>query len=120
MVHDIDVAMCEGDFIKLCQVFGTTKCNFGLILQENTSSSHKAKSIDQADNSSDLAETLQQPDLPDIKSDLHITHADLNSKLEKHLAHHPEFPCCSCEQFKRRDQVTAVTFSDKKFSSPMW
>ena len=112
--------MCEGDFIKLFQVFGIKKRNFGLILQENTSSSHKAKSIDQADDSSDPAETLQQPDLPDIESDLHIKYADLISKLEKQLARHPEFPCCSCEQLKHRDQVTAVTFSDKKFSSPMW
>ena len=44
----------------------------------------------------------------------------LISKLEKQLADHPEFPCCSCEQLKRRDQVTAVKFSDEKFSSPMW
>ena len=59
--------------------------------------------------------------MPDIESDLYIKYAHLISKLEKQLADHPEFPCCSCEQLKWRDQeVTAVKFSDKKFSSPMW
>ena len=33
MVHDIDVALCEGDFSKLCQVFGIQERHFGMLLK---------------------------------------------------------------------------------------
>ena len=54
MVHDIDVAVCEGDFSKLCQVFGIQERNFGMLLND---SSCRADAIDQADEGTDQADT---------------------------------------------------------------
>ena len=48
MVHDIDVALCEGDFSKLCQVFGIQERHFGMLLKGNADdSSCRADAIDQ-------------------------------------------------------------------------
>ena len=70
MVHDIDVALCEGDFSKLCQVFGIQERHFGMLLKGNADdSSCRADATDQADDSTEQADTLQQPNLPDIESD---------------------------------------------------
>ena len=89
MVHDIDVALCEGDFSKLFQVFGIQERHFGMLLKGNADNSCRTDIIDQADDSTEQADTLQQPNLPDIESDLHIKYAHL---ISKQLADHPEFP----------------------------
>ena len=79
-------------------IFLIQECNFGMLLKGNADHSCRADAIDQADDSTEPADT---PSI--LISDLHIKYAHLISKLEKQLAYHPEFPCCSCEQLKLRD-----------------
>lgn len=51
-----------------------------MLLQGNADSSCRAGAIDQANDGTEQADTLQQPNLPDIESDLHIKYAQLISK----------------------------------------
>ena len=51
--------------------------------------------------------TLQQPNLPNLETHLHLQHAHLVTNIEKKFTSDEEFPCCSCEQLLLRKQVTA-------------
>ena len=71
------------------------------------------------DNHADVKQSqpvidLQQPNLPDIESVLHVEHAEMIAELEKKLADDPEFACCSCERLLQRKNVTAFEFSESK------
>ena len=63
---------------------------------------------------------LQQPNLPDIETDLYVEHAELIADIEKRFADDAEYPCCSCERLLQRKQVTKFKFSDDKFCSDAW
>ena len=63
---------------------------------------------------------LQQPNLPDLESRLHVEHAELIAEVEKKFSDDAEFSCCSCERLFQRKQVTAFTFSETKFCSDIW
>ena len=64
---------------------------------------------------------IQRPNMPDIRSELFIKHANVIAELKKKIADDPEFACCSCEQLLQRKNVTALDFSEsKKLTSRMW
>ena len=63
---------------------------------------------------------LQQPNLPDLETDLYVEHAELIADIEKIFADDAEYPCCSCERLLQRKQVTKFKFSDAKFCSDVW
>ena len=63
---------------------------------------------------------LQQSNLPDVETYLHLQHVELIADVEKKFALDAEFPCCSCERLLLRSQVTAFKFLDAKFSSQAW
>ena len=105
-IYNIDRALKEGDFVSLARFGGitTVKKLFG------GESDSKKKPLD-----------LQQPNLPDLESELIIDNAEMIFQLDKLLADNPEFACCSCERLFQRKNVTAFFMSDsKKFTSDIW
>ena len=60
---------------------------------------------------------LQQPNLPDLETDLYVEHAEV---IDKIFADDAEYPCCSCERLLQREQATKFKSSDAKFRSDVW
>ena len=114
VVHSIDVALCTGKFETLCRLLNITD------YAELLSASYQ--SADHYRSGEAQLSVLQEPSLPDLETYLHVQHAELILNFEKSLEDDPEFPCCSCELLLLllRKQVTALNFTDKKFSSDLW
>ena len=110
LLESIDVGLCAGDFEKLLEICRIEDCKVLF-----SASSCDASSIDALADSTDQLIRLQQPNLPDLESELCVLHATLISEVEKKFADDAEFMCCSCERLLLRKQVTAFKLSDAKF-----
>ena len=113
LLQSIDTALCAGEFEKLTKLCAISDYNDLL----KTCSSDSAADVEDGD--SQLIR-LQQPNLPDLETDLYIEHAELIADIEKKFADDAECPCCSCERLLQRKQVTKFKFSDAKFCSDVW
>ena len=113
LLESIDTALCAGEFEKLTKLCGISDYNDLL----KTCSSDSAADVEDGD--SQLIR-LQQPNLPDLETDLYVEHAELIADVEKRFADDAECPCCSCERLLQRKQVTKFKFSDAKFCSDAW
>ena len=113
LLHRIDTALCAGDFEALITICGIEDCKalFTTCSPDQTASFQ---------DSANQPIRLQQSNLPDLETDLHLQHVGLIADVEKKFALDAEFPCCSCERLLLRKQVTAFKFSDAKFSSQAW
>ena len=115
LLQSIYTALCAGDFAKLSKLCGISHCK--LFSSDSNEDSCGAADSEDAVNQ---PIRLQQPNLPDLESHLHVEHAELIANVENVFADHAEYPCCSCERLFQRKQVTAFNFSDTKFCSDMW
>ena len=113
LLESIDTALCVGEFEKLTKLCAISDYNDLL----KTCSSDSAADVEDGD--SQLI-TLQQPNLPDLETDLYVEHPELIADIEKRFADDAECPCCSCERLLQRKQVTKFKFSDAKFCSDVW
>ena len=116
LLDNIDTGLCAGDFKKLVQ---TCDIEDYKVLFSASSISADAVSVDAVADDTDLPIGLQQPNLPDLDSELHVQYAAIISEVEKKFSDDAEFPCCSCERLLRK-QVTAFKLSDAKFNSEKW
>ena len=109
LLDSIDTALCAGDFEALLTICGMQDCKalFTTCSPDQTSS---------LEDSANQPIRLQQSNLPDLETYLHLQHVGLIAEVEKKFALDAEFPCCSCERLLLRKQVTAFKFSDA--SSP--
>ena len=113
LIDSIDTALCAGDFEALLTICRMQDCK----------TLFTTCSLDQAASLEDSANQpirLQQSNLPDLETYLHLQHVGLITEVEKKFALDAEFLCCSCERLLLRKQVTAFKFSDAKFSSQAW
>ena len=90
------------------------------VISSASSISADAVSVDAVADDTDLPIRLQQPNLPDLESELHVQYAAIRSDVEKKCADYAECPCCSCERLLLRKQITAFKLSDAKFNSKKW
>ena len=114
LLDNIDTRLCAGDFKKLVKVCDIEDYK---VLFATSCSSVDAVSVDAVADDTDLPIGLQQPNLPDLESELHVQYAAIISEVEKKFSNDAEFPCCSCERLLLRKQVTAFKLSDAKFNS---
>ena len=63
---------------------------------------------------------VQQPNLPDLETDLYVEHAELITHIERRFADDAEYPCCSYERMLQRKQVTKFKFSDAQSCTDVW
>ena len=117
LLDNIDTRLCAGDFKKLVQICDIVDYK---VIFSASSISADAVSVDTVADDTDLPIGLQQPNLPDLESELHVQYAAIISEVEKKFADDAEFPCCSCERLLLRKQVTAFKLSDAKFNSVKW
>ena len=117
LLESIDNGLCAGDFEELANICGIKQDYKKLF---TASSCDASSTVALVDDDTDLPIRLQQPNLPDLESELCVQYADIISEVEKQFSDDAEFPCCSCERLLLRKQVTAFKFSDAKFSSEMW
>ena len=108
LLDNIDTGLCAGDFKKLVQ---TCDIEDYKVLFSASSISADAVSVDAVADDTDLPIVLQQPNLPDLESELHVQYAAIISEVEKKFSDDAEFPCCSCERLLLRKQVTAFKFT---------
>ena len=108
LLVNIDTGLCAGDIEDYKVIFSAS------------SISADAVSVDAVADDTDLPIGLQQPNLPDLESELHVQYAAIISEVEKKFSGDAEFPCCSCERLLLRKQVTAFKLSDAKFNSEKW
>ena len=113
LLERIDTALCAGDLEKLQAV------SYGKLFSSIDSNEDSCGAADSGD-AVDEPIRLQQPNLPDLESHLHVEHAELIAEVEKKFYDDAEFSCCSCEWLLQRKQVTAYTFSETKFCSDIW
>ena len=113
LLDSIDTALRAGDFEKLLMICDIVDYK---ALFTSCSIDHSASFKDSANQPI----RLQQPNLPDLETHLHIQHAELIADVDKKFALDAEFPCYSCERLLLRKEVTAFKFSDAKFSSGAW
>ena len=113
LLDRIDTALCAGDFEALLTICSLEDCKalFTTCSPDQTAT---------LEDSANQPIRLQQSNLPDLETDLHLQHVVLIADVEKKFALDAEFPCCSCERLLLRKQVTAFKFSDAKFSSQAW
>ena len=116
LLDHIDTGLCAGDFKKLVQICDIEDYK---VLVSTSSISADAVSGDAVANDTDLPIGLQQPNLADLESELHVQYVAIISEVEKKCSDDAEFPCCSCEQLLRK-QVTAFKLSDAKLNSEKW
>ena len=115
LLESIDIALCAGNFEKLSKLCGISHCKL-FSSDSNEDSCGTADSEDAVDQPI----RLQQPNLPDLESHLHVEHAELIADVGHFLADDAQFPCYSCELLIQRKQVTAFNFSDTRFFSDIW
>lgn len=113
LLDSIDTALCAGDFETLSKICGIV--DYKVLFRECAGDQDPL--LDKGTNQSIR---LQQPNLPDVETDLHLQHAELIANVEKRFADDGDFPSCSCERLLLRKQVTAFKFSDAKFRSGAW
>ena len=116
LLESIDTALCAGDLeklLKLCAI------SYGKLFSSIDSNEDNCGAADSGD-AVDEPIRLQQPNLPDLESHLHVEHAELIAEVEKKVSDDAEFSCCSCERLLQRKQVTAFTFSETKLCSDIW
>ena len=113
LLDSIDTALCAGDFEKLLTICGIVDCK-ALFTACSTEDSASFK------DGGNQPIRFQQPNLPDLETNLHLQHAELIADVKNKFALDAEFPCCSCDRLLLRKQVTAFKFSDSKFSSGAW
>ena len=109
-------ALSEGDFVWLCLGLGLSE--YVNLLSPSNQSAFLSSPLDSSSRPQSVV--LREPNLPDLEPYLQVEHAELIKVFEKKLADDPEFPCCSCERLLQRKQVTALKYSDRKFSSDIW
>ena len=78
VIDSIDTALSAGDFEKLLTICGIVDCNAPF-----TSCSADQSAIVKDDGNQTIR--LQQPNLPDLETDLHLLHAELIADVEKSL-----------------------------------
>ena len=102
----INSALCA-DFNSLVQICGLSdyKVLFKACSVDEACSSAIHVGLEDDDTSQPIR--LQEPKLPDLKSDLHVEYAEL---IEKDFADDAEFSCCSCERLFQRRKVTEFKF----------
>ena len=90
LLDSIDTALCAGDFEALLTICGMQDCKalFTTCSPDQTSS---------LEDSVNQPIRLQQSNLPDLETYLHLQHVGLIAEVEKKFALDAEFPCCSCE-----------------------
>ena len=88
-VHDIDQALCAGDFHALMEL--TEMTDFETMLTNDVESTYEQ-----------CTDSTVEAVLPQLESQLVVTHAKLISQLEKEINDYPEHVCCSCEQLHQR------------------
>ena len=78
LLESIDTALCAGDFAKLSILCGISHCKL-------FSSDSNEDSCGAADSEDAVHQPirLQQPNLPDLESHLHVEHAELIANVEK-------------------------------------
>ena len=113
----LDNILCAGDFKKLVQICDIEDYK---VIFSASSISADVVSIDAVADDTDLPIGLQQPNLPDLESELHVQYAAIISEVEKKFSDDAEFPCCSGERLLLRKQVTAFKLSVTKFNSEKW
>ena len=105
-VHDIDQALCAGDFCALMEL--TEMTDFETMLTNDVESTYEQ-----------CTDSTVEAVLPQLESRLVVTHAKLITQLEKEINDYPEHVCCSCEQLHQRKSVTRVNISDD-LGSEVW
>ena len=98
-VHDIDQALCAGDFRALMEL--TEMTDFETMLTNDVESTYEQ-----------CTDSTVGAVFPQLESQLVVRHAKLITQLDKHINDYPEYVCCSCEQLHQRKSVTRVNISD--------
>ena len=83
LLDNIDTGLCAGDFKKLVQ---TCDIEDYKVLFSASSISADAVSVNAVADDTDLPIGLQQPNLPDLESELHVQYAAIISEVEKKFA----------------------------------
>ena len=105
-VHDIDQALCAGDFRTLMEL--TEMTDFETMLTNDVESTYKQ-----------CTDFTVGAVFPQLESQLVVRHAKLITQLEQQIKDYPEHICCSCEQLHQRKSVTRVNISDN-LGSEVW
>ena len=79
---NIDTEPCAGDFKRLAKICGIEDYN---VLCAASPDSADASSVDALADNTDLQIRLQQPNLPDLETELHVRYAALISEVENCL-----------------------------------
>ena len=103
-ISDIDTALASGDFGQLMKLTDIQSCAdlFG-----NDAAEHED-------------DAMRSPGLPNLETELLVTHAGVITMLEKQIHDDPEYACCSCERLHQCSSVTSLKGSQNKFNSGMW
>ena len=90
LLDSIDTALCAGDFEALLTICGMQDCKalFTTCSPDQTAS---------LEDSANQPIRLQQSNLPDVETYLHLHHVGLIAEVENKFVLDAEFPCCSCE-----------------------
>ena len=105
-VHNIDQALCAGDFRALMEL--TEMTDFETMLTNDVESTYEQ-----------CTDSTVGAVFPQLESQLVVRHAKLITQLDKHINDYPEYVCCSCEQLHQRKSVTRVNISDN-LGSEVW
>ena len=105
-VHDIDQALCAGDFCALMEL--TEMTDFETMLTNDVESTYEQ-----------CTDSTVGAVFPQLESQLVVKHAKLITQLEKEISDYPLHVCCSCEQLHQRKSVTRVNISDN-LGSEVW
>ena len=106
LLESIDIALCAGDFAKLSKLCGISHCK--LFSSDSNEDSCGAADSEDAVNQ---PIRLQQPNLPDLESHLHVEHAELIANVEIFLLMMQNFPIAAASGCFRENKSLHLTFS---------